>query len=488
MTASARARGASLGLSVLAPALAVLGLALAAAAPPPVAAHPFGNSTINLYARLELHPDEVRVRWVLDMAEVPAIQVHSLIDVDGDGEVSDEEAEAYLAWWVPSLLLDIDLTVDGRALPLEVRHRELTLPAGDAGAPTLRVVLDLAAQLPPSGGDREGGYADHNYADFLGWREVVVVAADGVELVDSSAPAVDRTDELREYPPGLPAADASSTATFAFRPAPAQASGPSPSPAQVAPVAPDAGEALRALLGESLSAGTLALAILLSAGLGALHALSPGHGKTLMAALLIGAHGGVPQAVRLALVVAVGHSLGVVALGALVLGASELLLPQRVVSGLSIAAALLVVVYGIYLLAHGRGAWRQRRAARAPEHLHPHDHPTPEIRLSKRHQLSLGLIGGLLPSGSALVVLLVAVTLDELLVGMVVIGAFGIGMAAAMAGIGLAVVVVRDRAERAASTGHPRLRGLVAALPAASGAAVLGAGVLLSIQALERLP
>jgi len=451
--------------------------------------HPFGNSTINLYARLELGSREIVVRWVLDVAEVPALQLFGLIDANVDGQVSEAEAEAYLAWWIPSLLSEVELVVNGERLLPEVRQQTLTLPAGDDGAPTLRVVLDLVTATPrpaPDGAWR-GTYGDSNYEDFIGWREVVVIGASDVVILESTAPFADRTDELRRYPDGLPAADANSSARFAFRTGLATAT-PVPPPPTAAPVGgeDDLTLLLRGLLGESPTADTFGLAALLAAGLGALHALSPGHGKTLVAGLLIGAHGSVPQAIRLALLVAVSHTVGVLLLGMVVLGASELLLPQGVVGALALGAALLVVGLGIYLVIRGIGSWRESRAAgrHGAAGLHPHPHRA--FRLSIGHQVSLGLVGGLVPSGSALVVLLAAVILDQLVLGLAVIAGFGVGMGAVLAAVGAAVVLVRRRAETLPGAGHGRLATILSALPAASGLAVLLAGLLLSLQTIEQ--
>lgn len=182
-------------------------------------AHDFGSLSINVYSRLTLEASRVRVRWVLDMAEIPAGAIVTLIDQDGNGSASAEEQDAYFATWLSSVLDQIHLTVDGEELSKSVDASELELPIGENGARYLRVVVDLAADLPPAPADGVflATYQDQNYADYVGWREVVVTAAEPVQLLVSSVAAVDRTNELQTYPPDLGAGTPNSDAEFSFR-------------------------------------------------------------------------------------------------------------------------------------------------------------------------------------------------------------------------------------------------------------------------------
>lgn len=205
--------------STLITGTALVAVALAVVAPSPVAGHPLGGFSISVYSRLVVDEDAIRVRWVLDMAEIAAATVIELIDTNADGEVSANEERAYFEPWVSTVLDRIDLRVDGADLVKVVGFHELTLPGGEAGVPYLRVVMDLSAALPTieAGATYRAEYRDRNYTDYLGWREVVVRAGQGVELVASSVPADDRTDELRNYPSDLWAAPPNSVATFTVR-------------------------------------------------------------------------------------------------------------------------------------------------------------------------------------------------------------------------------------------------------------------------------
>lgn len=198
---------------------ALAGVALVAGVSPAVG-HPLGGFSISVYSRLVAEEQQIRVRWVLDMAEVAAAAVVELIDTDADGNVSVDEERAYFDLWVSSVLERIELRVDGVALPKRVGFHELSLPSGEGGAPALRVVIDLSVELPaiPAGTTYRAVYRDTNYADYIGWREVVVNAGAGVQLVESSMPTEDRTDELRTYPPDLWATPPNSEAIFTVRP------------------------------------------------------------------------------------------------------------------------------------------------------------------------------------------------------------------------------------------------------------------------------
>jgi nickel/cobalt exporter len=198
-------------------ALAAAAAALALGAMPAGAmAHPMGNFSISVYSRLEILPREIHVRWVLDMAEIPSATTVKLIDANSDGTITEAEKGKYFALWVTSILDSIQLGVDGKRLPLEVVSHDLTLPSGEGGQLALRIVMDLTAHLPEMrpGTPHYGEYHDTNYKRYIGWREVVVTAGDGVQLIDSSAPTQDRTDELRTYPADLWAGAPTSDATF----------------------------------------------------------------------------------------------------------------------------------------------------------------------------------------------------------------------------------------------------------------------------------
>ena len=465
-------------------------------------AHPLGNFTINHFARVTVDSDAIDILFVLDLAEIPAFTERQAIDADGDDEVSAVESARYLDLAVPALVDRLALTLDGRPASLTVRDRRLTFPPGQAALPTMRLELDLHADLPRAlSPDRElsGRFADETYPERIGWREVVVTSAAGAELAAVSVPGETSSDELRAYPdPSRTEALHVRDATFTVR----AGTGAVAAQTSAASNDPLPGDPLSALLRQGVtSIGSALLAVLLSIGLGAAHALSPGHGKTLVAAALIGGGGGMRHAVWLGVTVAVTHTAGVFVLGLVVLGASELIVPDRVVAWLALASGVIVVGMGLWL---ALGALRARRETsrhahqhvdgHAHSHAHHHagadEHEAPDHNppIKARSVALIGLAGGLVPSASALIVLLVAVSEGQLLLGAVLIAAFGVGMALVLGGLGVGVAAARSRIRRRGSQlGHPLVRRLATAVPVLAALVVVVIGIALTIEAAGRI-
>jgi hypothetical protein len=200
--------------------LAALAVALAACAglltPSPAVAHAYGPFSISVYSGLVVSQGRIEIRWVLDMAEIPAAATVELIDEDADGTVTESEKDAYFDLWVGSILDQINLVVDGQDLEKEIVARELTLPAGEGGSPALRLVMDLVSTVPGATGRHSATYRDTNYMEYVGWREVAVAPGAGIELIESSAPLEGRTNELTIYPADLGLSVPNSEAEFVF--------------------------------------------------------------------------------------------------------------------------------------------------------------------------------------------------------------------------------------------------------------------------------
>jgi ABC-type nickel/cobalt efflux system permease component RcnA len=148
---------------------------------------------------------------------------------------------------------------------------------------------------------------------------------------------------------------------------------------------------------------------------------------------------------------------------------------------LNLVAGLLVVGIGASVL---RARWRHRRAHAHGKHHHHHDHDH-EHRpgdLGLRSLLAVGVSGGLLPCPSALVVLLAAISLHRLAYGFVLILAFSVGLAATITGIGVVAVLARSAFARLSFEGRA-----IRLLPAASAAAILAAGIGMTIHAIPKV-
>ena len=443
-------------------AIVVLGVL---AAPALAQAHPLGNFTVNTAAGLVVGVDEVVLDYAVDMAEIPALQEESRLDLDGDGSSSAEELDAYRAAACESLRTGLRLRIDGAVAPLTLRSSELSLPAGQAGLPTLRLRCVFDAAIDPAS-VHDLRFEDRTYPDRLGWREVTA-AGDGATIVRSDVPSGSPSDRLRSYPSGVAPSHVLS-ASLAFRPGGA-ALRADPGSGVAAPATGGflAGFAAR----PDLSAGLIALMIVAAVGVGAIHALGPGHGKSLIGAYLIGAGGSLRQAVAVGAAVSVMHTASVLGLGFLVLSAERVFAPERVYPWLGLASGLVALGLGAVLLV--------ARIHSLSESRHGHDHPHPDRPLSRRGLVALAFAGGILPSPSALVVLLGSVAIGRAALGLVLIAAFSAGLAASLVAVGVLAIRARHVATGRLPTGLMRLAPVVsAACIALVGLALTGRGLL----------
>jgi len=248
------------------------------------------------------------------------------------------------------------------------------------------------------------------------------------------------------------------------------------------------------------TSGSVAGALLVSLLLGAVHGASPGHGKTLVVASLLGSQGSLGRVILLAVTVAVTHTVGVLILAAVVLTANDALLPNQITPYITLGADILVVLFGADLVRRASWARSRSKAAVEPDHDHadhdhadhdhPHVHPHPHVpaglELTRGYTISIGIVGGLVPNGTALIVLLMAIAFHEVALGMLLVATFGLGIALVLGAVGVATVVVRSRGGQLASPGGSIGR-VVSLLPLVSGLAVLGVGVVLLATALSAL-
>jgi nickel/cobalt exporter len=437
--------------------LVLLAVGVAALALPALAAaHPLGNFTINRFSRVEAPGPRVYVRYVLDMAEIPTFQA-GRIDVHA---------------YAQRIARNAHLVVDGRPASLVPVRTALAHPLGAGGLHTTRLEVVLAG--PRLDGRASVAYHDENYSNRIGWKEIVV----GADTRSTS-------DELRAYPKDLLQSplDTSSVRTT-LEPghgpdvAPALSSGKSlEAPDRVA----DAGFA--SLVGRSHLSALVILASLAAALFwGAAHALSPGHGKTIVTAYLVGQRGTPRHAALLGLIVTITHTIGVFALGLVTLALSQFVVPDRLYPWLNLASGLLVVAIGASVF---WARWRHRRAHAHGHHHHHHGHvpgSDPGTGPSFRSLLAVGVSGGLLPCPSALVVLLAAISLHRVAFGLILILAFSAGLALSITGIGLVAVLAR-RAFRRLSFEGPVVR----LLPAASALVILAAGLAMTAHAVPKV-
>ncbi len=543
---------------------AAVALFAMAAWPGLAAAHPLGNFTINHFAGVRIERDRVLLDIVIDEAEIPAFDAKFDVDIDGDGQVSDAEIDAGRVPACTKLAGSLHLTASDRPLSLELVAAGLAFPPGTGGLSTMRTVCEYSAPLPVAAASEAPtriAFADTSFAGRLGWREIVATGS-GVTLtgIDGELRTDSVSARLTAYPKGLLAsalADAqlvvdvigggtelpvvtvpdASPVPGAPSARPVAASGvPSAAPSDASAAALGAvpggvggGDLPSIFRTADLTPFVLLVSLLTAAALGAGHAVTPGHGKTLMAAYLVGTRGTPLHALGLGLSVSLSHTVGILVLAGLVVGASDVLPPDVVVRAAPAVAAVSIVAIGGWMLLNELR--RRRASASAGAGLdHPHDHghghdsvghhehehdlshehgpahehepvdalehrhggvshthlPAVGSTITWRSLFLLGLAGGLIPSTSALLILLGSIAAGRAAFGFVLVVAFGLGMASVMAGIGLALVFARGRLDRMPSgRGIAQLRD---AVPLVAAVLVFSLGIYLTAQAVAGTP
>jgi len=439
----------------------------------PAFAHPLGNFTVNHLTRITAHGGALHVHYVLDMAEIPAFALDR--SLDARGAPSDAVRRRWAAAHAREVAAHLDLTVDGRAVTLVPTASSVRARPGAGGLPTLYVTADFIA--PVAAGTHAFVYHDRTEAGRIGWKDVVTGAQR------------EPTDELRAYPSALIGSPRSRTALAGRIDARGAVTADRDVPADegVAAATPLARtNALSDVLAKGAGDPAVVIgALLLALALGALHALEPGHGKTLLAVSLVGARATPRQALILATALTVAHTAGVIALGVVLLVAAAWIVPEAVYPWITLVSGAVVTIVGGRALAHevrrrlpfAHSHAHSHDGARAHSHAHPHEHEhahdgahahLDDEAHARAHAipgaapLTFGgavlaaSTGNIAPCPAALVVLLAAIGLHQIGYGLVLIVAFSVGLAAVLTALGIAVVrsaawlVARPRFDRVA--------------------------------------
>ncbi len=442
-------------------------------------AHPLGNFTINHYSRIEVEKSQVKLREVLDMAEIPTFQESQKIDANKDGTLSPEELNLYAEQITPEFIANLQLFVDEQPVALRAVNKEIGLHEGSGGLPILKVTWDLIGDLPnfDAAAVHRLKFENKNNSERIGWNEIVAERVSGINIFNSTAYGSGITDELKTYPGGenINAPLAERKAEFSFTSA-ALAGNVKPlqnRDGQIsAPVEKDRFAELISV--PEITPSIVLFGLLLAFGLGAMHALSPGHGKTVVGAYLVGSRGTVKHAVFLGATVTITHTLGVFALGLLTLFASEYILPEKLMPFLNFTSGLLVLFIGLALFKDRLFiflGWKKDTDMLGHEKLsseisditpdedveNAHENPSTETththggsththlppqRVTWRSLLALGISGGLLPCPSALVLMLAAISKNRIGYGLILTLVFSFGLAATLTAVGLAFLYV----------------------------------------------
>jgi len=538
-------------------------------------AHPLGNFSVNRYMRFEPGPHGIQMRYVMDLAEIPTFELLREWGLHRDSPPAEmqRKASGQARIWMGSLYLK----VDGRPVQPVLESTDAVIADGAGNLPILRITAMMTLKGPSGRVE----YEDHNYEGRAGWKEIVI-AASHAQLKNPSHGDRDRSNALTAYPPDpMVAPPQDLRAEFEWTPSapdvtsPIVSDAPNAQPATSAKVSPSAqistpgikpipqpaskpalpsaattaanalaGAVIRNdFLSRTLHSKEIPLNILLAAlivafGLGAAHALTPGHGKTIVASYLVGARGTLKHAAFLGLMVTATHTITVFALGLATLFLFRFIVPERIMEILGVISGLSIAVIGAGMLWKRLSAQRNRHPHHH-HHSHPHDHDHPRVHdHSHPHQLddhvhahphphshshdlghghshghdhshhhgpgdhthvpegeitwasltTLAISGGLVPCESALVLLLGAIALGRIGLGLLLLISFSLGLAGVLMAIGAIVLYAKRALPERARTGRGRWTKWTQWTPIASAGLVALLGVVMTGVSLGWLP
>jgi len=496
---------------------------LAFLAPALVFAHPMGNFSVSHYSRIEVTGSGAAIRYVLDLAEIPTFQLLQQWQLDASSPRPELERHAtdQARQWAGNLKIE----VNGRPAAPRFERATMVLDKGAGGMAIMRVI----AELKVNGAPGTIRYQDGNFPDRAGWKEIVIAAGAGA-AIDRAAPAgADRSRELTAYPqdpllappqdltaavawhstaPAVPVETAAAPSAPAdpvppaARPEiPAADAASAAQPGQSAPGMVVRGDYLSKLLHQGeIGWGMMIVGMVVAFGLGSIHALSPGHGKTIVAAYLVGARGTARHAIFLGGMVTFTHTISVFFLGLVTLFLSRYVLPEKIYPVLGVISGASIVWIGAMLLYKrsrvafgGTGAHHHHSHDHGHDHEHPHAHEhgglvhdhgdghvhshIPEGDISMGSLIALGASGGLVPCPSALVLLLSSVALGRVGLGLTLLVAFSAGLAVVLSGIGLVVLYAKNLLPDSRKSAR---NAVFRYLPVASAAVIVCAGILMT--------
>ncbi len=542
-----------------------------------LAAHPMGNFSVNHYVRIEVGQPATNVLFVLDLAELPSFELMQRWGLQASSPRADLErkaiAEARI--WARQL----QFSANGKRVTPTYEKGELVVADGAGGLPVMRI----NSHLKLAGAPGTLAYSDQTYPDrTAGWKEVVVVAHGGALLEKSSASTTERSQALAAYPqdPSVsPPQDLTATVQWKGAPGaapvvvskaakpveharedspvvvaqaqPVPAAAPTASPVASTVAEPNSmGEVKRgdflskALQGREIGWGLGLICVAVSFWFGALHALEPGHGKTMVAAYLVGERGTPKHAILLGGMVTFTHTVSVFVLGLLTMFLSQYIMPDVISKWLGVISGLTIMWIGGLLLyrrgrslahaahvhapeelppvhshshgngrththgpavaLHSHGAGHSHSHSHGQSHSHSHDHGhshshgglmhthdgnthshVVEGEISMKSLIALGASGGLVPCPSALVLLLAAVSVGRIGFGLLLLVSFSLGLALVLMATGLIVLYAkRFFPERKDHKPNPFFK----IMPVVSAAVILLIGVVLTGNALGFIP
>jgi ABC-type nickel/cobalt efflux system permease component RcnA len=463
-------------------------------------AHPLGNFSTNHFVRIEVSTNQIKIRYIVDMAEITTFQELQKASVKDPNSPTQEELNSYLEKVLPEYANNLVLLINDQKIFLTPTEKSISTPLGAGNLKTLRVESYLVGELPKT--DKlinKVSFQDKNHPDRLGWHEMVVNQLSNISIFNSTVFGSSITDEIKTYPENAliaPLNERSAEFYFTLGSLPDGAKALLTRQGQVSVSQKDPLTELIAL--PNITPLLAFWGLIVAALLGSLHALSPGHGKTIVAAYLVGTRGTMRHALFLGLTVTITHTIGVFVLGIITLFASQYIVPEKVFPILSFASGSIVVLMGLGLFFSRLESFWGLKIEHSPssnhkhwnffsEHTHdeknnPHLLETENSKVTWQSLLTLGVSGGLLPCPSALVVLLAAIALQRVAYGLLLVVAFSIGLASVLTLTGFIFVYTARFFKD--STSNSKYSRIIQLLPIVSAFVITCVGVVICYQSL----
>jgi len=446
-------------------------------------AHPMGNFSVSHFTKFDITKKSVHVTYILDLAEIPTYQLMRdwNLDPSADAKIAqsilDQKATAQAGQWIKLL----DFSPDRHPI---LEHTSIKLSDGAGGMHVSRIETSLRLDNVPG----KLSFEDRNYPDRAGWKEIVITSSDKTPIIQASHTATDRSKALTEYPadPTLtPPQDLRASMEWHVEapvivtkivpiPQPAAPATQAATPATPKPVPGEVtrGDYLSRMLSRhDIPFNVMLIGLAVAFAFGALHAKSPGHGKTIVAAYLVGSRGTMKQAAFLGGMVTLTHTISVFLLGLVTLVFAKYLAPEKLVTWLGVASGISIILIGASLFYKRLRTLRQAKAhAHAHHHHHPHTHDhhhdhdhshshVPQGDVSLRSLIALGASGGMVPCPSALVLLLISISLGHVGLGLLLLISFSLGLAGVLMAIGMLVIYAKQWLPDPVKTSqHPMFR------------------------------